>query len=480
MLVVIGLAVVLTAAATAALGAQQRADEATTTLTEQAMPALVAVERMQRAFVDEETGIRGYVLTGQEELLQPYRAAAALLAEQERVLRDASDDPAVSARLEATLADHREWLAIVEPAIALRAQGRMAELDELVARFPGASPFAALRDGVDALRIAIEERVAVEVARVRAVRSALTWVLGGAIGLGVLGAALAVVGVRRAVSRPLEELIDAVERVAGGELDRPVPTDGPPELAALGTAVDRMRTMLNEDRRTAVRAAALSESDRVAADLRDGAVRRLLAIGTALTSLGARNPQVAERLAGQVAELDRAVADVRTAAAGGPRSGAGAGHALAARIAVELARTPTLAGVHPVLHLDPRAGADLPAHVEDLLLAALAVTVEELAAAVADAGDVEVELSMTAERVCLRLFVRGTAAWPKVARLPRRSPSDAARCRVLPAVGGRTVVEWAVALGASGSVGARPRNKGATAGPLVVTDGPEHPSPGRR
>jgi hypothetical protein len=106
-----------------------------------------------------------------------------------------------------------------------------------------------------------------------------------------------------------------------------------------------------DHRRAAVRVAALSESDRMAADLRDGAVRRLLAIGTALTSLGARDP-----------------------------------------------------------------------------------------------GDVEVELAVTAERVCLRLLVRGTAAWLRLARLPGRSPSDATRCRVLPA-GGRTVVEWALTLG---------------------------------
>jgi CHASE3 domain sensor protein len=34
-------------------------------------------EKLERAFVDEQTGIRGYVLTGQEQLLEPYRAAPA-------------------------------------------------------------------------------------------------------------------------------------------------------------------------------------------------------------------------------------------------------------------------------------------------------------------------------------------------------------------------------------------------------------------
>jgi CHASE3 domain sensor protein len=443
--VIVGLAAVLVGTGAAALIAQDRADAATTRVVEQALPALVAVERMQRAFVDQETSLRGYVLTGQQALLEPYRAAPALLAEQERVLRAAfADDPAAQARLDTALRDHRTWLAVVEPAIELRGQGRGTELDEMVAQAPGVPRFPALRDAVDGLRAAIESRVGAEAARVDGVRSTLTWLLGAAIGLGVLGAVLAVVGVRRAVSRPLGELIDAVERVADGDLDSPVPRGGPPELAALGGAVDRMRTVLNDHRRTAVRAAALRESDRVAADLRDGAVRRLFAIGSALSSLGARHPEAAGGLAGQVDELDRAIADVRTAAAGGPRSGAGAAHTLAARVAEELARAPRLAGLHPALHVDARGGPELPAHVEDDLLAALAVTVEQLAGAGTD--DMEVELSITADRACLRLFVRGAGAWPRATRLPGLSPSDAARCRVLPAVGGHTVVEWAVAL----------------------------------
>ncbi|MCO1656992.1 CHASE3 domain-containing protein [Pseudonocardia humida] len=450
-LAVVGLAAVLVAAAAAALFAQARVDDATTRVTERALPALVAVERLQRAFVDQETGIRDYLLTGRAALLQPYQDAAASLDEQERVLRGALvDDPDALARLDAVLGGHRRWLAVAEPAIGLRARDDQAGLDDLVVRAPGPPLSAGLRDHVAGLRAAIEARIAADAARVRTVGTTLTWVLSGAVGLGVLGAGLAVLGVRRALSDPLGRLIDAVERVAEGDLDRPVPADGPAELAALGAAVDRMRTMLDEHRGAAVRAAAQRESDRVAADLHGGAVRRLFAVTTTLTSLGARHPELAADLARSVEELDRAIADVRAAAVGGPRSGAGAGHALAARVAEELARAPALAGVHPALHVGPRAAPDLPAHVEDHLLTALAATVEELTGAVRGPDDVEVELSITADRACLRLFVRGTAAWPKVARLPERSPSDATRCRILPAVGGRTVVEWAVAFAGAG------------------------------
>ena len=69
--------------------------------------------------------------------------------------------------------------ALVEPAVALRAQGRRGELEDLVARSPGSPLFADQRDGVDGRRTAIEDRVDAGVAQLRAVRSVLTWVLSG-------------------------------------------------------------------------------------------------------------------------------------------------------------------------------------------------------------------------------------------------------------------------------------------------------------
>ena len=65
------------------------------------MPALLAVERLGRAFVDQKTGIGGYVLTRQE-VLEPYRQPGAGIAEHVRCLRTGlPDEPCLVRRLRA-------------------------------------------------------------------------------------------------------------------------------------------------------------------------------------------------------------------------------------------------------------------------------------------------------------------------------------------------------------------------------------------
>ncbi len=449
-LVVVALAGLLSATGVAALIGQNRSDEATARVTERALPALVAVERMQRAFLDEQTGIRGFLLTGQDALLEPYRAAAGLVAGQEAVLRAVlADEPAAVGQLDTVLRRHRAWLDVAEPAIDLRAQGRQAELDELISRGRGASLFAVLRADVDEMRAVIERRTAAEVAHLALVRTALTAVLIGMALLGVLGAVLAVLGIRRSVSRPLGALVDAVERVADGDLDRPVPTGGPPELAVLGGAVDRLRVMLNGQRRSAVRVAELDaelrESDRMAAELRDGAVRRLLRISTELTALAGRHPELAGGLARPIGDLDQAVAEVRAAAAGGDPAGDGAGP-LALRVAAVLARAPEQLGVHPDLRIDQAPGLEVPGSGVDALVDALDQALVALVETRARLEVMEVELAVTERGAALCMTANGVVPGEWTSTVRDRASRFDGTCRVVDLDPDLTVVEWTVPL----------------------------------
>ena len=450
-LVVVVLAVLLGATSVAALIGQNRSDAATARVTEQALPALVAVERMQRGFVDEQTGIRGYLLTGQDALLEPYRGAAGLIAEQEDVLRTAlADDPAALGQLDTVLRGHRAWLDVTELAIGLRAQGRPADLDELIDRGRGATLFAVLRADVDGMRAVIQRRTAAEIAHLALVRAALTAVLIGAAGVGVLGAVLAVVGIRRSVSRPLGALVDAVERVADGDLDRPVPTGGPPEFAVLGGAVDRMRVMLNDQRRSAVRVAELDaelrESDRVAAELRDGAVRRLLRISTELTALTGRHPHLAGELARPIGELDQAVAEVRAAAVGGDPAGPDGADPLASRVAAVLARAPELLGVHPDLRIEQAPGLEVPGSGVDALVDALDQALVALVETRARLEVMEVELAVTERGAALCVTANGVVPGEWTSTVRDRASRFDGICRVVDLDPDLTVVEWTVPL----------------------------------
>ncbi len=71
---------------------------------------------------------------------------------------------------------------------------------------------------------------------------------GGLLALAVGLMLLAAIEVRRMVVRPALVLQRAVSRVAGGDLDTPVPVVGPEELATIAAEVDRMRVTLERER----------------------------------------------------------------------------------------------------------------------------------------------------------------------------------------------------------------------------------------
>ncbi len=91
------------------------------------------------------------------------------------------------------------------------------------------------------------------------------------------------------VSRPLTRLAHEVSAVAEGDLDRPVPTGGVPELNRLGRAVESMRLRLLEERTAAARSSLLEgqeqERRRVATGIHDDTVQAAVAANLRLSRL---------------------------------------------------------------------------------------------------------------------------------------------------------------------------------------------------
>ena len=80
--------------------------------------------RLLRLLVDMETGVRGYLLTGDDVFLQPYREAAKAIDSEYRALyRLVADDPAQQTRLETLHDSFRHWQDYAEHMIALRRTG---------------------------------------------------------------------------------------------------------------------------------------------------------------------------------------------------------------------------------------------------------------------------------------------------------------------------------------------------------------------
>ncbi len=201
-------------------GRQERLDE-------QLLPARDEVTALLRAYVDQETGVRGFVVTGSEEFLEPYdagrrdqvRLAGSL---QQRLENDAE----LSARLRDVVRNGEDWTRnAAEPEIASRRAGDVATATSLVTSRTGKVRFDRLRASVAAL----QEDLNAEVDRVneqtrRFADAANAVVVGSAVLALLLAAALAA-QVQRRVLAPLRRLRHAAEAAARN------PRRGPLELS---------------------------------------------------------------------------------------------------------------------------------------------------------------------------------------------------------------------------------------------------------
>ena len=225
----------------------------------------------ERAVVDMETALRGYVITRDPTFLGPYREGV-------------PDATRTSDRLVALMAD--------EPAQQERARqirGRIAEYVDgyarpLIALVPTAPEQARSeetteqgRGRVDALRRSFAELTAAERDRLSARtrssdRRAQRAIVVGIGGLLVLLAIVAAFGafVARRIARPVRDMTIAAERMAAGDLTVRVPEAGAGELDRRSRAVNAMAGSLAAAQAALVRRAReLEESGRRTAALLD-------------------------------------------------------------------------------------------------------------------------------------------------------------------------------------------------------------------
>ncbi len=190
-------------------------------LTDVRSPALSTAFRLETALVNQETGIRGYGLTGTADFLTPYRQG---LADQEAHIRSIRElvhgDPARLADLEAVRNAVARWQERVARPVAAAPAG-------------APSPAAAerLADGkaaFDDVRAALEnqqERFRADRVRARAdLESTVAlrnWVFGAIALLIVALAALVFEGLRRGINAPLEHLGAEARLIAARRLRPP-------------------------------------------------------------------------------------------------------------------------------------------------------------------------------------------------------------------------------------------------------------------
>ena len=204
-------------------------------------PAALAAEELYSALLNQETGLRGYALSGQAGFLTPYtqgvadeRAAVARLRPLLPML-----SPDSVGDLDQALAQAQDWRTrFAEPAIRLiQARGKPVLLPQTA----GNAEFGALRFTLTNFQadLALLRQQSLSTLNQASTELDVT-LLVIAIGLAVVVAGLAAV-LRTAAIRPVHVLAAQARRVADGEFDREVTQSGPREIRGLAADVNTMR-----------------------------------------------------------------------------------------------------------------------------------------------------------------------------------------------------------------------------------------------
>ncbi len=228
-----------------ALAASFRLSDQRALLLNEVGPSNRAAIELEGALVNEETGIRGYLITVESQFLQPYgkglhdegMALATLESHAGAIGRP------VPGEIASVRAAVREWRrryvsrALVSPRSML-ASRRVTDPE-------GKTLFDGVRARVAALQTTLQAKDEVARSRLNAAAGRLEALLIGAAVLivgSLLGAGLVL---RRAVTRPLSRLGANARRVTGGEFQVPLAVpEGPREVREVTREIDAMRARI--------------------------------------------------------------------------------------------------------------------------------------------------------------------------------------------------------------------------------------------
>jgi signal transduction histidine kinase len=224
-----------------------RSDETTDQLFNHNSPALLNAVRLESALVNQETGIRGYGLTGQRDFLQPYTQGLTDEKTAVAALRgDVAGDRDAEQQLTDVLDAAGDWQQLIATPVAASAPAAAIAVASQDADV-GKAAFDRVRAAAATEQQHLQAERTAAAGELQSASSESD-VVFGAIGLTVLVLmALAFEGLRRGVTAPLGRLAAGAARVSGGEFGTPISTVGPADLRELADGIEAMRRRLVDE-----------------------------------------------------------------------------------------------------------------------------------------------------------------------------------------------------------------------------------------
>jgi signal transduction histidine kinase len=243
---VMGLVVLAGGATTVLL--LNRSDRVVNELTAEIGPARVAAYQLQAALRDEETSLRGYLISADRQFLVPYYDGQRVEQESADLLRDLiGQHPDMLADLDAIEETAAAWRSgYAEPVINSVTPGTPALVDPATAE-RGKVAFDRLRELFSAQNqnlVQAREAAAADLDRVDTWRNVALIIVVVAF---LLTAVVLAILVRSAVTRPLEMLAAACRRITDGHFNDRIAQAGPRDIEAIASDVEDMRQRIVEE-----------------------------------------------------------------------------------------------------------------------------------------------------------------------------------------------------------------------------------------
>jgi signal transduction histidine kinase len=276
----------------------------------QSEEVLEVANLLERQVVDLETGQRGFVITGDDRFLDPWRhAQTAFPGEAATLERLVGSDPEQQARARRIVEAARSYLRDYSIPLVATARRDLAAAQTEAATDEGRRRMDAIRDEFD--RFLAAERGLATARERRSDAAAERAIAAAAVGLGgsILLIAVFAGYLDRAIAQPVRRTATMADRLAAGDLGARTAEHGVGEIGVLERSFNTMAGSLEQSREelAASRARIVAAGDqarrRIERDLHDGTQQRLVSLVLDLRSAEAAVPPERPELRAQLARV---------------------------------------------------------------------------------------------------------------------------------------------------------------------------------